>query len=66
VELLEELELEPFDELELDELEPLELDESDDEDEDDDAAAPADSLLFADPLVELLAALLAASRLSVR
>jgi hypothetical protein len=64
VELLEELELEPFDELELDELEPLELDESEDEDEED--AAPADSLLFADPLLELLAVLLAASRLSVR
>jgi TATA-binding protein-associated factor Taf7 len=61
----------PFDEPELDELEldeesepdePDELDESEDEDDE----APTDSVLLADPLDELPAAVLAASRLSLR
>jgi hypothetical protein len=64
VELLLDVELEPFDEPELDEpeLEELELDESDDEDED--VEALTDSVLF-DSLVELLE-VFAASRLSLR
>jgi len=77
-ELLLDFELEPFDELEPDELEldeesePDEPDEPDEEDvegvedESDDAEEPADSLLLADPLAELPAALFAASRLSLR
>jgi hypothetical protein len=60
--LLDELELDPFDELELVELDEVEVDESEEEDED----APADSVLFADPLDEALLAVFAASRLSVR
>jgi hypothetical protein len=71
VELLLELELLPFDEPELDE---LELDEESEPDEDDvegvedesDDEEPADSLVLADPLDELPAALFAASRLSLR
>jgi hypothetical protein len=72
VELLLELELLPFDEPELDE---LELDEESEPDEDDDVEGvedesddeePADSLVLADPLDELPAALFAASRLSLR
>jgi TATA-binding protein-associated factor Taf7 len=64
----------PFDESELDELEldeesePDEPDEPDelDESEDEDDEAPTDSVLLADPLDELPAAVLAASRLSLR
>jgi hypothetical protein len=74
VELLLELELLPFDEPELDELE-LDEESEPDEDEDDDVEGvedesdeeePADSLVLADPLDELPAALFAASRLSLR
>jgi hypothetical protein len=74
-ELLLELELLPFDELELDELELDEEsepdeesapEEEDDESEDEDDDEPADSVLLADPLDELPAALFAASRLSLR
>jgi hypothetical protein len=75
-ELLLELELLPFDESELDELEldeESELDEPDEEsepdeeeDESEDDDEPVDSLLLADPLDEAPAALLAASRLSLR
>ena len=69
-ELLLELELLPSDEPELDELELDEESELPDEDEDDseeeDDDEPVDSLLLADPLDELPAALLAPSRLSLR
>jgi hypothetical protein len=55
------VELEPFDEDEpFDELEPFDEDEPLDEDE------VVDSELLAEPLLELVAALLAGSRLSVR
>ena len=77
MELLLELELLPFDEPELDELEldeepePDEPDEEsepeeEEEDESEDDDEPVDSLLLADPLDELPAALFAASRLSLR
>jgi hypothetical protein len=74
VELLLELELLPFDEPELDELELDEESEPDEDDEldeegvedDSDDEEPADSLVLADPLDELPAALFAASRLSLR
>jgi TATA-binding protein-associated factor Taf7 len=75
VELLLELELLPFDEPELDELELDEESEPDEEDDEPDEEGvedesddeePTDSLVLADPLDELAAALLAASRLSLR
>jgi hypothetical protein len=60
-ELLLDVELDLADESELDEPDVLELDESEDEEE------PADSVLLAEPLDELLlAAAFDASRLSLR
>jgi hypothetical protein len=60
-ELLLDVELDLADESELDEPDVLELDESEDEE------APADSVLLAEPLDELLlAAAFDASRLSLR